>query len=365
MNIPVIIHLLGSVLVIISAFMLSGVAVSAIYRQPDLNAMAISVAIALVSGLVMYYSTIGYKRDSMRNRDVFGGVTLCWLAISFFGSLPYMLSGSVDTFTNAYFEAVAGFTTTGATVINDIESMPMGVLYWRHLTQWIGGMGIILFALAVLPFLGSGGLQLFKAEVPKITVDRLRPRIIDTAKVLWAIYVFLTFSAFVLYALGGMSAYDALCHSFTTLATGGFSTKNSSIAHFGSAYIDTIAIVFMFLAGVNYSLYFHALRGRLGRFWESGEFRFYISVTLLAVTLITWSEFGDTYGSLSESLRYSAFQAVSIMTGTGYTTADYEVWRHFSQILLVILMFFGGMIGSTSGGHTARPARGAADRSLF
>ncbi len=350
MNFHVILHLTGSILVIISGFMMTGVAVSAIYDQPDLKAMALSVMLTLVAGLTLYFSTLKREKVSMRHRDVFGTVTICWLVISLFGSLPYILSGTFGSFTNAYFEAVAGFTTTGATVVRDIESMPLGVLYWRHLTQWIGGMGIILFALTVLPFLGSGGLQLFKAEAPEITVDRLRPRIIDTAKVLWYIYAFLTFLAFALYLMGGMSVYDAMCHAFTTLATGGFSTKNASLGHFDSAYIEGVATLFMFLAGVNYSLYFHALRGQGGRFWESSEFRFYLGVTLLAIALITWSEFGDSYGSIAETIRYSSFQAVSIITTTGYSTADYEGWRHFSQVVLVMLMFFGGMIGSTSGG---------------
>ena len=350
MNFYVIIHLTGSVLVIISGFMMAGVAISAIYEQPDLKAMVISMTITLASGLLLYGSSLKHKKVSMRHRDVFGTVTICWLVISLFGSLPYLLSGTFGSFTNAYFEAVAGFTTTGATVARDIEAMPLGVLFWRHLTQWIGGMGIILFALAVLPFLGSGGLQLFKAEAPEITVDRLRPRIIDTAKVLWYIYASLTAIALVLYLLGGMSFYDALCHALTTLATGGFSTKNASLGHFNSAYIEGVAIVFMFLAGVNYSLYFHLLRGQGGRFLESSEFRFYLGVTVTAIALITWSEFGDTYKSIGEAFRYSAFQVVSIMTTTGYATADYEGWRHFSQIGLVMLMFFGGMIGSTSGG---------------
>jgi trk system potassium uptake protein TrkH len=350
MNFKVIIHLTGSVLVIISAFMLSGVIVSVIYDQPDLLAMSLSVFITLVSGLIMHFATKSNKKEPMRHRDVFGSVTICWLTVSLFGALPYILSGTFDSFTNAYFEAVSGFTTTGATVITDIEAMPLGVLFWRHMTQWIGGMGIILFALAVLPFLGSGGLQLFKAEAPEITVDRLRPRIIDTAKVLWYIYAFFTFIAFLLYLSGGMSVYDALCHALTTLATGGFSTKNASLAHFDSRYIEGVATLLMFMAGVNYSLYFSAFKGKLGRFWESSEFRFYIGVTFTAIALITWSELGETYQGIGQALRFASFQAVSITTGTGYTTADYEGWRHFSQILLVILMFFGGMIGSTSGG---------------
>jgi trk system potassium uptake protein TrkH len=277
-------------------------------------------------------------------------VTITWLAVRFFGCLPYLLSGSLGSLTDAYFEAMAGFTTTGATVMTDVESLPMGILFWRSLTQWLGGMGIILFAIAVLPFIGTGGAQLFRAEAPELTVDRLRPRIIDTAKALWYIYAALTAAAVILYRVGGMGWFDAVCHSFTTLATGGFSTKNASIAYFQSPFIDAVATVFMFLAGVNYAVYFYTLKGDIFRFWHSSEFRFYIAITLGAVALVTISVYGSSYASLGESLRYASFQAVSIMTTTGYSTANYEKWVPFPQLLLAFLMFFGGMIGSTGGG---------------
>lgn len=349
MNYPVIINMIGSVLVILAVFMLPGAAISATYRQPDLNAMIISAALTLAVGFLMYSATREKRDVPMRHRDVFLAVTLCWLCISLVGSMPYVISGSIDNFTDAYFEAVAGFTTTGATILSDIEGLPMGILFWRSLTQWIGGMGIILFALAVLPFLGSGGVQLFKAEAPELTVDKLRPRIIDTAKVLWVIYASLTALAMLLYYIGGMGWFDSVCHAFTTLATGGFSTKNASMAQFDSAYLDVVCTIFMFMAGVNYTLYYNGLRGNLSRFWQSSEFRAYVSVTFLAIAAITVYEF-NRYGSLSETLRYSSFQVISIMTTTGYATADYEQWTQHSQLLLMVLMFFGGMIGSTAGG---------------
>ncbi len=350
MNFPVIFNLIGTVIVLLSLFMLLPVIVSIIYAQPDFPALAGSMVITLAAGAALYLLTRRHKRDEFRHRDVFGVVTMSWLAVSFFGCLPYMLSGVLGEFTNAYFEAMAGFTTTGATVFGDIEALPMGILFWRSLTQWIGGMGIILFALAVLPFLGAGGLHLFKAEVPEITVERLRPRIVDTAKSLWYIYASLTAGAFLLYAAGGMSVFDALCHAFTTLAIGGFSTKNASIAHFQSPFIETVAILFMFLAGINYSLYFHAFRGDISRFWKSSELKFYLTVTLTAIALMTLNTFGTSYSSIWDSLRYASFQAVSILTTTGYTTADYEQWTPFAMMLLGSLMFFGGMAGSTAGG---------------
>lgn len=350
MNLLLIANLTGTVLVIISLFMLLPVLVSVIYAQYDTLMLAASFVFTLLGGLGLQLLGRGHKKDEIRHRDVFGLVTLSWLLVSLFGCLPYLLTGALYQFTDAYFEAMAGFTTTGATVISDIESLPKGVLFWRSLTQWIGGMGIILFALAVLPVLGSGGMQLFKAEVPEISADRLRPRIIDTAKVLWYIYAGLTCAAIVLYKVGGMDVYDAICHAFTTLATGGFSTKNASIAHFQSPFIDGVSTVFMFLAGVNYSLYFSSLRGELSRFWRNSEFKFYLGVTVLAIALITLNTYRYSYPSILESLRYASFQAVSIMTTTGYATADYEAWVPFAQLLLIVLMFLGGMIGSTGGG---------------
>jgi trk system potassium uptake protein TrkH len=349
-NFPLILNLAGSVLVIISAFMVFPVMVSLIYGQADLNVLFASALITFSSGVLLTQVTKKHKKESFRHRDVFCSVTVCWLIISLFGCLPYLLSGSLGSFTDAYFEAMAGFTTTGATVVTDIEALPKGVLFWRSLTQWIGGMGIILFALAVLPFLGAGGVNLFKAEVPEITVDRLRPRIIDTAKSLWYIYAALTAAAFLLYETGGMDIYDALNHAFTTLATGGFSTKNASIAHFKSPFIDAVSTTFMFLAGINYSLYFFAFRGRVSRFWQSSEFKFYLTVTALAILVVTVNNLGSAYSGTFQSLRYASFQVISIMTTTGYATADYELWAPFSQMLLIVLMLFGGMIGSTGGG---------------
>jgi trk system potassium uptake protein TrkH len=349
MNFGLIANLLGAVLIIISVFMLLPVGVSAIYGSADLNALALSAFITLAVGLILYFPFKRRTKELLRHREVFFVVSITWLSVIFFGSLPYLLSGSLDSVTNAFFEATAGITTTGATVVTDIEALPEGVLFWRSLTQWLGGMGIILFALAVLPFVGAGGMQLFKAEVPELTVDKLRPRIIDTAKALWYIYASLTSAAFLLYLVGGMGVFDALCHAFTTLAIGGFSTKNASIGHFQSPFIDGVCTVFMFLAGINYSLYFYGFRGNVSRFWRSSEFRFYLTSILCAVVLVTLYNVGG-YQDIGESLRYSSFQAVSIMTTTGYTTADYEVWAPFCQVLLLFSMFFGGMIGSTAGG---------------
>ncbi len=350
MNWPVIINLSGAIVLIVSLFMIFPIIISVLNGGSDLKSLIYSLVTMVFSGGILYLVTFKKKTEELRHRDGFVVVSLSWALVALFGSLPYMFEGTFASFTDAYFESMAGFTTTGASVMTDIESNPKGLLFWRSLTQWLGGMGIVLFSLAVLPMLGGGGMQLFKAEVPEITVDKLRPRLIDTAKSLWYIYITLTVICAILYYSGGMTVYDAISHAFTTLATGGFSTKNTSLAYFNSSYIDAVATVFMFLAGVNYSLYFYAFRGDMSRFAKSDEFKFYLRVTVFATIIIAIDLWQDSFPTLLESLRYAAFQAVSIMTTTGYATADYEQWSPFAQILLVMLMFFGGMIGSTGGG---------------
>lgn len=350
MNFRLAFHFAGIVLLITAVFMLLPVGAAFYYGQGDALPLLLSLVITLITGLVFSLATRRQKKEDLRPRDGFFIVTFSWFAASAAASFPYLISGVLPSFTDAFFEAAAGLTTTGSTVLADIESVPNGILLWRSITQWMGGMGIILFAIAILPMLGTGGMQLFKAEVPELTVDKLRPRIVDTAKALWYIYVLLTVSAGLLYGLGGMSPYDALSHAFTTLATGGFSTKNASMAYFRSPFIESVATLFMFLAGINYSLYYFVFRGHFLKIWRSNEFRFYLGVTLTAICALTLYNYNITYPSILESLRYASFQVVSIMTTTGYATADYELWAPFSQILLIVLMFFGGMIGSTGGG---------------
>ncbi len=350
MNIAVVFNLAGVVLLFSSAFMLVPLLVSLLYRGSDLKAFATSFLVTFLSGLLMYFLTKSRKKIELKHRDGFAVVTVSWLVMSFFASLPYMLAGVTTSFTDAYFESMAGFTTTGASVLSNLESLPEGILLWRSLTQWMGGMGIIVFSLAILPILGAGGMQLFRAEVPEIGVEKLKPRIIDMAKSLWYIYAGLTAVLALLLWVCGMDLFDAVCHSFATMATGGFSTKSASIAHFGSAYTDVIITVFMFLAGMNFSLHFYALRGNLSRFAKSSEFKFYCSVVLVSIAVVTASTMQSEYSSILKALRYASFQVVSIMTTTGFTTADYGKWPVFSQMFLLCLMFIGGMVGSTGGG---------------
>jgi len=350
MNLILVLNLVSVILLLSSIFMILPFGVSIYYGGEDTGAIGLTFILTLGSGLVLYFLTKSGEKVELKHRDGFLVVTLSWLVLSVFGSLPYMLSGTITSFTDAYFESMAGFTTTGASVLSNLEEIPRGVLFWRSLTQWMGGMGIIVFSLAILPMLGTGGMQLFKAEVPDIGVEKLKPRIIDMSKHLWYIYAGITGTLVILLIAGGMSVYDALCHAFTTMATGGFSTRSQSIGTYNSAYIDIVITIFMFIAGVNFSLHFYAVRGKISRFAKNSEFKFYCSVLFIAVVIISLSIMKENGYSLLESLRYAVFQVVSITTTTGYVTADYEKWPFVSQMILLVLMFFGGMVGSTGGG---------------
>ncbi|MCB0049912.1 MAG: TrkH family potassium uptake protein, partial [Caldilinea sp.] len=280
----------------------------------------------------------------------FAIVTFGWLLASAFGALPFVFSGAVPSYTDAFFETISGFTTTGATILTDIEAVPSGILFWRSFTHWLGGMGIILLSLAILPFLGVGGMQLFKAEVPGPVADKLTPRVTQTAKILWAVYILLSVAETALLMLGGLSLFDALCQTFGTMATGGFSTKNASIAAFPSPFVQWVIIIFMFLAGANFALHYRfAFRGwKIYR--DDREFLVYVTIIGLASALIyvantgVWRNFGEP------AIRDTVFQVVSIQTTTGFITADYEQWPMLSQLVLFLLMFVGGSAGSTGGG---------------
>jgi len=289
-----------------------------------------------------------HPRDRrMRVRDGFLVVSAAWLLASLFGAVPYVLADALSP-VDALFESVAGFTTTGSTVLTDIEAAPRALLLWRSLTQWLGGMGIIVFAIAVLPMLGIGGMQLFRAEMPGPTTDKLTPRIAATARRLWLIYVGLTVLAGLALLRAGLGPFDALCHALTTLATGGFSTKNASIGAFGRPAVEWVVIVFMLLAGTNFALHYRILVGRGGAVLRDGELRFYLGTALALTAAVAWVLHGAGQGE--HALRHAAFQVVSILTTTGYGTADYEVWPGLASFVFLPLLVFGGMAGSTSGG---------------
>jgi trk/ktr system potassium uptake protein len=350
MNPKAVFKLVGAVLLMLGATMLISVLIALIYKEGDAGGIALSSIITIVIGLLLLLINKG-KYD-LNYRDGFAVVTFSWLAMSLAGALPFYLTGAIPTITDCFFESASGFTTTGASIINDIEALPHGILFWRSFTHWIGGMGIIVFSIAILPFLGVGGMQMFKAESPGPTADKLTPKIKDTAEILWGVYVLITVVEIFMLRFGGMNWFDSACHSFGTLATGGFSTKNTSIGHYDSAYIQYVIMFFMFLAGISFNLHFHAIRGKVTKYWKSAEFKFFFYVILSSIIVVTIERVVS--GELFErSFRDAAFQVIAIATTTGYATADFELWHGFVQLLLVLLMFMGGMAGSTGGGIKA------------
>jgi trk system potassium uptake protein len=348
MNAALVLRILGILILFLAATLLAPIPFSLYFGD---GAWVSFVLSALISAGVGGGLFIKFKsRKEFGVREGFAIVTFGWTAFALFGALPYLLSGSIPSLVDAVFETMSGFTTTGATILVDIEAIAPSILFWRALTQWLGGMGFIVLSLAILPMLGVGGMQLFKAEMPGPTADRLKPRIQDTARLLWGVYVLLTSLQTALFMLGGMNFFDAVCHAFTTLASGGFSTRNASIAAFESAFIDWITVFGMFLAGVNFALIYSALKGKGRMVWRNEEFRIYLWIIGGMIALVMWANYGSVYNSFFENLRYSSFQVVSILTTTGFGTADYSLWPAVSQFLLFFAMFIGGCAGSTAGG---------------
>jgi trk system potassium uptake protein TrkH len=349
---PVLVYKIISYLVlIICGFMLipGGIALGK-GEYDALTGFIVTISISAANFIFMLLFTRGRENGTLSAKDGFLFVTSSWIAAAFTGALPFYLSGAMPEFVNAVFETMSGFTTTGASILSDIESLPSSILFWRSLTHWLGGMGIVVLTVAVLPLLGIGGLQLIKAEAPGPTVDKITPRITETAKILWLIYISLTFAQTILLMLGGMNLFDSLTHTFATLATGGFSTKNSSVGAFNSAYIDWVITIFMVLAGVNFTLHFRFMSGRYKTLLRDSELKAYLGIFAVSTILIAWNILGTSYATVSDAFRYAGFQAASILTTTGFATADYEKWPALSQTVLFVLMFVGGCSGSTGGG---------------
>jgi trk system potassium uptake protein TrkH len=309
-----------------------------------------SMAIALGAGSAMFLVFRRFNQHHMSHRNAIAIVAIGWITATLIGALPFLLSGTLNTFTDCVFESISGFSTTGASVLTDIESAPKGILMWRSLTHWLGGMGIIVLSLAILPFLGLGGMQIYKAEAPGPSPDKLTPRIRDTASALWRIYLALTLAMIVLLMFGGMDVFEAICHTFGTLATGGFSTRNLSVAHYNSAYIDGVITIFMIIAGINFSLHYKMLSGKPRLVLKDPELRFFLSIVAVLILATTLVLYQTTYPSLSQAFRYASFQISSIITTTGYVTADFEMWPALLQCFLLICMFLGASAGSTGGG---------------
>lgn len=347
MRITLLIHLLGVSLLFLGLSMLLPLGVSWYYQDGAFMAMAWSGGLTLgIGGLLALFP---YARSPLERREGLVAVPVIWCMITLFGSLPFLLSGAVPTFTDAFFESMSGFTTTGATVFTHIEDQPQGVLFWRSWIQWLGGMGIVVLVLAIFPLFGVGVLQLYRGEVPGPTPDRLVPKIGQTAKLLWSVYVILSVCELLLLRFGGMSFYDATLHTLTTMATGGFSPRALSIGAYDSVYIEGVIIVFMLLAGTNFSLHFFALPSRFRVYWRDPEWRFYLSVVAVGTILLTAFLSLRTELAFPRALRDALFQVVSIMTTTGYASTDFEQWPVFGQLALLLLMFFGGCAGSTGG----------------
>ena len=342
-------RLIGILNFFLGLSMLAPLIVSLIYSDGSFFSLLYSFIITSGGGIVLFFLIKKGDYTSLSQREGMAIVTLSWLSAGFFGSLPFLFSGSIPNITDAYFESISGFTTTGASIINNIESLPNGILFWRSLTQWIGGMGIIVLSIAILPFLGVGGMQLYKAEIPSPVVDKLQPRISETAKTLWKVYLFITLLEIGLLFLGRMPLFDSICHAFCTMPTGGFSTQNGSIAQYNSAYFEGVITVFMILAGINFSLHFKFLKGDFKVFGRDPECRVFISILVILIILVTFNIYGPIYHSLSHAFRHAAFQVSSIITTTGFVTSNYAKWPALSQIILLLCMFIGAMAGSTGG----------------
>jgi trk system potassium uptake protein TrkH len=347
MNSRFVANLLGWLLLFEAGFVCVPLVTAALYGELVAPYLAtIAIAITAGSSLVRFFRPIDRR---IRSREGFLVVAGAWIVVSLLGALPYVLTPGALGPIDALFESVSGFTTTGSTVVQDTTLLPRSLLLWRAMSQWLGGMGIILFTIAILPLLGIGGMQLFKAEVPGPVADKVQPRLASTARSLWAIYVAFTGLEWFLLRLAGLDGFEALCHSFTTLATGGFSTRNASVGEFGSAAVEWIVIVFMLAAGINFVLHYKILVGRGKEVLRDAELRYFLGVVLVATAYFT-STVHEPGGEVFDSIRTAAFQAVSLLTTTGYVTADFEVWSGAALLGILVLLTLGGMSGSTGGG---------------
>ena len=361
LNWKAVISTLGLLLLFLAGALLLPMVVGLVYREPEWWSFGVT---ALLAGGIGGSSRFGFKEagKQLEIREGFAVVSLSWLVLSLVGALPFVISGVLTSYSDAFFETMSGFTTTGATILGGehtpaIEAIPNSFLFFRSLCHWMGGMGIIVLTLAIMPVLGIGGMQLYKAEVPGLSADKLTPRIADTAKRLWLIYGGLTLLQLLL-LWPAMGFFDAINHAFATMATGGFSTKNGSVGQFQSAYVEWVIIVFMVLAGINFALHFRLLGGQIKAVWKDAEMKTYLGVILVCTTILTldlWAPGGGdeaflTYQGIGEAIRQSAFQVVAILTTTGFGTDDYELWPYLAMSILFVLFFTGGMAGSTAGG---------------
>ena len=352
-NTRMVFRTMGALLLIEAVFMTLALGVSLWYGEADSGIFFLSTIITLLAGIIGL--CIGSRAESrMGEREGYVIVAMVWVVFSAFGLLPYYLSGQVPSLTDAWFESMSGFTTTGATIIPDLDVITHGLLFWRSLTQWIGGMGIIVLSIAILPIFGLNGMQLYAAEVSGLTYEKLSPRIADTAKMMWSTYLILTAAEVLGLWLCGMPIFDAVCHSFSTIATGGFSTKNNSLEFYDSAAIHYLVTFFMFISGINFVMLIYLVRGKARNFFRDEELRWYsIAVLVFAVALtlgLYIARPGWTALHMERAFRDSLFTVISSMTSTGYTISDYMYWPIVAWVVIFFLMLTGACAGSTAGG---------------
>lgn len=348
-NSKMIYRIIGFLLLIETAMLLCCSGVSLFYEGCDLKSFLLSSAITAGTGLLLLAVGKGAEK-SLNRRDSYVIVSIAWVTFSLFGMLPYYIGGFIPSVTDAFFETMSGFSSTGATILNNIESMPHGILFWRAMTQWIGGLGIVFFTIAVLPIFGVSGIQVFAAEATGPTHDKVHPRIDVTAKWIWGIYAGMTGTLTLLLALGGMSVFDSICHAFTTTSTGGFSTKQASVEFYQSPYIEYVIAIFMFLSGINFTLLLLMFNGKIKKFIHDAELKFYfVCVSFFTLFIAVWLYQTSPMGA-EEAFRKSFFQVVSLQTSTGFATADYMLWPSILWGCLLILMIIGACAGSTTGG---------------
>lgn len=348
MNYGVIIKVLGNLLLVEAGLMIPSLLVALYYNQTDKLAFLYSIIITGIIGLIM--SKCFKNKKGIKAKEGLAIVAFGWILASFFGSLPFIFSRSIPSWVDAFFETVSGFTTTGATIVDNVEALPNGILFWRSFTHWIGGMGILVFTIAILPTLGVGGFQIFKVESPGPMPDRIVPRVKDTAKILYTTYIVITIIEIILLLFGGMSLFDSAVHTFGTVGTGGFSVKNASVGAYDSTYIHLVIGIFMMLSGINFSLYYSLSKGKWKEVLKDEELRLYLGIITASVILIAYNINKTMYHDIGLSLRDSFFQVSSIITTTGYATVDFDKWPTFSKGILFLLMFVGGCAGSTGGG---------------
>lgn len=309
-----------------------------------------SMGIGAAVGTLLIALGKGTSKEFYRKEGL-ATVALSWITVGLLGALPFYISGSIPDAASAIFESISGFTTTGSSILSNIESLPMSILFWRSLIQWLGGMGIIILFIAIFPFLHIGPKQMYKMEVPGVDKSSFIPQVKHAAIILWSIYFSLTVLEIIALKIAGMSFFDSICHAFTTMPTGGFSPRNASIAHYNSPLIDGIIVIFMLLAGINFALYFSLIKGNYDNLFKDIEVKVYLLIIVAAISLVTIDLLlTDTYGSFLEALRFSSFQVTSMQTTTGYATANFDLWPSFSKTLLVTLMIIGACTGSTGGG---------------